>query len=207
MRNPFFFLTILRPSPLNFDLLPVTSPLRLSFSLLDVFATLVDVGGAPVPEFADGYSLLPLVGAPSTDAHRTRPPWVAAMAACDSLNAAQFMLRQGDWKMIAYAVAGNDTRFPPQLFNVTADPWEMHNVAAAHVALVTEMDATLRTAIDYPTVMAEYEAQGREWGHRWVDEVGNGESGGPTWRDLLHSAFYNFTAGDEAKFEAWLAGK
>lgn len=57
-------------------------------SLLDVFATFVDVGGAAPPGFADGYSLLPVVGAASND-KRPRPDHVAAMAASDSLNAGQ----------------------------------------------------------------------------------------------------------------------
>jgi arylsulfatase A-like enzyme len=129
------------------------------------------------------------------------------MAACDSLNAAQFMLREGDWKAIYYAVAGDDARFPPQLFNVSSDPWEMHDVAAAHPNVVASMDITLRGAIDYPRVMLEYEAQGREWGQRWTAAIGTGQDGTPGWRALLHSAFANFTAGDEAKFEGWLAGK
>eukprot|EP01043_Picozoa_sp_COSAG02_P013434 COSAG02_NODE_538_length_20609_cov_7.009703_3_plen_86_part_00 len=38
------------------------------------------------------YSLLPVVEASSNDDKARRPPYVAAMAACDSLNAGQFML-------------------------------------------------------------------------------------------------------------------
>lgn len=38
------------------------------------------------------YSLLPVVGASSHDDKARRPPYIAAMAACDSLNAGQFML-------------------------------------------------------------------------------------------------------------------
>jgi hypothetical protein len=45
--------------------------------------------------------------------------------------------------------------FPPQLFNVDLDPWEMQNVASSNRDLVRSMDATLRVEIDYPTVMHE----------------------------------------------------
>ena len=98
-------------------------------SLLDILPTLVDVAGAAPPSYADGYSLLPLVGASSHD-RRRRPGHVAAMAACDSLNAGQFMLRQDNWKLIVYATGNNEKVFPPQLFDLKVDIWEMHNVAA-----------------------------------------------------------------------------
>ena len=43
-----------------------------------------------------------MVGASSHDDKARRPPYIAAMAACDSLNAGQFMLREGKWKLITY---------------------------------------------------------------------------------------------------------
>ena len=52
--------------------------------------------------------------------------------------------------------------FPPQLFDLSVDLWEMHNVAAANPSVVARMDATLRASIDYPTVMKGYEAQGEQ---------------------------------------------
>jgi arylsulfatase A-like enzyme len=94
--------------------------------------------------FLDGYSLLPVIGASSHDRLDRRPPHVAAMAACDSLNAGQFMLRQGKWKLITYATAASPRAFPPQLFDLEADMWEMHDVAASNPAIVSSMDATLR---------------------------------------------------------------
>lgn len=167
-------------------------------SLLDVFATFVDVAGAVPPAFADGYSLLPLLGAPSHDT-RKRPPFVAAMAACDSLNAGQFMLREGKWKLITYATGRNPAVFPPQLFDLNADQWERDNVAANYPDVVTAMDITLRRTIDYPTVMQEYERQGHDWAGRWTAAFPN-----QGWRPLLRAAYRNFTAADEAKFVDWL---
>lgn len=169
-------------------------------SLLDVFPTFIDVGGAAPPGFSDGYSVLPLVvGAVSND-KRPRPDHVAAMAASDSLNAGQFMLRQGKWKLIAYATAASPEAFPPQLFDISTDIWEMHNVAEQNPAVVASMDAVLRAQIDYPAVMVEYEAQGRDWARRWTAAFPN-----QGWRPLLHAAYRNLSAADEAKFERWLA--
>lgn len=167
-------------------------------SLLDMFPTFVDVAGGSPPSFADGFSLLPLAGLPSHD-HRSRPPHVAAMAACDTLNAGQFMLRQGQWKLIVYATAASEAAFPPQLFDLAADPWERHNVANAHAQVVKAMDATLRAEIDYPRVMDEMEMQGREWAQRWVAAFPDGG-----WRALLRAAYRNFSATDEQKFVRWL---
>ena len=99
--------------------------------------------------FLDGYSLLPVIEASSHDRLDRRPPHVAAMAACDSLNAGQFMLRRGKWKLITYATAASPRAFPPQLFDLEADMWEMHDVAASNPAIVSSMDATLRELTSY----------------------------------------------------------
>eukprot|EP00040_Diaphanoeca_grandis_P010099 m.51727 g.51727 ORF g.51727 m.51727 type:complete len:575 (+) comp21492_c0_seq1:126-1850(+) len=167
-------------------------------SLLDVFATFVDVAGAAPPSFADGYSLLPLANHSSHD-DRVRPPYVAAMAACDSLNAGQFMLRQGNWKLITYATANNSRVYAPQLFNISADQWENHNVAGDYPDVIAAMDVILRREIDYPTVMMDYEAQGHEWGKQWTSAFPN-----EGWKPLLHSAYQNFSQSDEDKFMQWL---
>ena len=174
-------------------------------SLLDIFPTFVDVAGAAPPSFCDGYSLLPLLGLPSHD-RRIRPAHVAAMAASDSLNAGQFMLRQGRYKLIAYATAEAAAAFPPQLFDIdgdggneTGDIWEMHNIAAGHPGVVASMDKVLRTEIDYPEVMREYEAQGNAWAHRWVAAFPD-----EGWKQLLRVAWKGFTSTDEEKFLRWL---
>ena len=167
-------------------------------SLLDIFASFVDVAGAAPPSFADGFSLLPLLDIPSHDTRR-RPPHVAAMAACDSLNAGQFMLREGQWKLITYATGDNARVFPPQLFNVVADPWEMQNVAAANPDVVARMDEALRGEIDYAAVMKEYSRQGHEWATRWTAAFPN-----DGWKPLLRAAYRDFADSDEQKFAAWL---
>ena len=113
----------------------------------------------------------------------------------------QFMLRQGKWKLIAYATAASPKAFPPQLFDISTDVWEMHNVADQNPAVVASMDAVLRTQIDYPAVMKEYEAQGHDWAGRWTAAFPN-----QGWKSLLHAAYRNFSADDEAKFERWLDG-
>jgi arylsulfatase A-like enzyme len=174
-------------------------------SLLDVFPTLLDVAGVSPPLFLpalDGYSLLPLIPGVASHDHRQRPAHVAAMAASDSLNAGQFMLRKGGYKYIAYATGSNPAKFAPQLFDIGGgDIWEMDNIAASHASLCAEMDTILRSEIAYPEVMKTYEAQGHEWAHRWTAAFS-----GDRWKALLQVAYEGFTADDERKFVGWLKG-
>ena len=107
--------------------------------------------------------------------------------------------REGKWKLIAYATAGSPRIFPPQLFDLETDPWEMHNIAPSSPEVVEELDTKLRSEIDYATVMVEYEKQGHEWATRWMAAFP--EDG---WKSLLANAYHNFTDDDEKKFTAWL---
>ena len=175
-------------------------------SLLDVFPTFVDVAGAAPPSFLDGFSLLPLAGVAGSHDRRTRPAYVAAMAASDSLNAGQFMLRRGRYKLIAYATATDPAAFAPQLFDIDGnggdergDIWEMHDIAAEHPELVSSMDKALLAEIDYPAVMREYEAEGKAWARRWTAAFPN-----EGWKPLLRVAWKGFTSTDENKFMRWL---
>ncbi len=86
--------------------------------LLDVYPTLCDLLGLPVPETVEGKSLLPAL----TD----RKAKVR-----DSLFLAYRNLQRGvrtgdNWKLIKYNVQGRETT---QLFNLNQDPWEMKNLA------------------------------------------------------------------------------
>lgn len=109
------------------------------------------------------------------------------------------MQREGKWKLITYATAASSSIFPPQLFNLERDPWEMHNIAPDNPEVVVELDAKLRSEINYATVMVEYEKQGHEWATRWMAAFPR-----DGWRTLLANAYRNFTDDDEMKFMVWL---
>ena len=68
-----------------------------------------------------------------------------------------FMLRTLRHKYVHYVGA------PPQLFDLEADPEELHDLAGdpAHAALLREMEARLRAMLDPEAVDAEAEARRR----------------------------------------------
>jgi arylsulfatase A-like enzyme len=83
--------------------------------LHDVFPTLCELGGVPVPNEVEGRSLLPAIRRPGTVLR-------------DSLFLAYRDLQRGittgEWKLIRYRMG---TPRPAQLFHLRKDPQEMHN--------------------------------------------------------------------------------
>ena len=101
---------------------------------------------------------------------------------------------------MTYATGLNARVFPPQLFDIDGgDLWEMHNIADKHPDVVQSMDKVLRSEINYPSVMRDYEAQGKDWAHRWMASYSVDE-----WHALLRVAYKGFDEGDMAKFVNWI---
>lgn len=111
-------------------------------SLIDLFPTLLEMGGLKPPSGIDGESLMPLLTGRS---ERSRN-WAYAMYSGSSANTSMFMLRDGDWKYIAYPGYG------PQLFNLREDPDEIRNFATRRPEVVRAMDRKLRAVADYDEV-------------------------------------------------------
>lgn len=119
-------------------------------SLLDVWPTLAELVGIAAPPQARGYSLAPYMALePRTTG--THPDYVVGEFFAENSNTGAFMLRQGDFKYIAYGHS-----FPwfasyhPQLFNVSADPLEKTDLAATLPDVVAAMDQLLITALGQP---------------------------------------------------------
>ncbi|MDQ1255937.1 MAG: hypothetical protein QG656_531 [Candidatus Hydrogenedentes bacterium] len=102
--------------------------------LLDVYPSLCELAGLDIPASVDGKSLAPMLRDPKA-------------AGRESVHLAyrdfQRGVRQGDYKLIEYAVNGQRTT---QLFNIEADPWELTNLAndPAHAETVTRLRTELR---------------------------------------------------------------
>lgn len=100
--------------------------------LFDIFPTVCDLAGVPVPSGLDGRSQASVI----TDG-ATAPRDTILLAYKD----VQRAVRRGDWKLIRYPKVD-----VTQLFNLRDDPDEMHNLAddPGHAGKVSEMMALLR---------------------------------------------------------------
>ena len=113
--------------------------------LFDLFPTLCELTGTPIPASVEGRSLVPALAHP-------------ALSLRDSLYFAytdtQRAVKDREFKLIEYVIQGRRT--VTQLFRLTDDPWEQHNLAgqAEHAGTL----ARLRTEL------------GR-WRDAWEDEA------------------------------------
>ena len=173
-------------------------------SLVDIYPTLMDLVGRPTPAGLDGHSLMPeLTGRPSQ-----RPDWVLSEYHDTTCNTGSFMIRRGDWKYIAYP------GYEPMLFDLQADPDEVRNLAVARPELVRQMDALLRSVVDYPAVDAKVKAYDRASFAAWRAEMK--AKGAGKYEEMMAKIFSGnegvrpenlkpWTAEDEARIEKWLS--
>jgi len=153
-------------------------------SLIDLMPTFLEIAGAsmppkttapggrdPNPEAVDGDSLVRLLkhGDAAAASHRDH---VVSQFHGENLAMSWYMVRQGDLK---YVVWGTGEEHLPQLFNLTADPDEWSNLADPtvdpshyhrHQQSGKDMDALLRTYIDYPSItreVAQYNLNMARW--------------------------------------------
>ena len=102
--------------------------------LYDIFPTLCELTGLPVPDSVEGQSLRPVLGD-----HCASIRNVLHFA----YKGVQRGVRKGNHKLIQYSVDGERTT---QLFDLAADPLELDNLAADpdHADLVADMENELR---------------------------------------------------------------
>ncbi len=110
---------------------PSGARVRTPVNLLDVQATIFECVGAERPSTWRG---TPLQKLPSNDDERI----VFAEYHGHGTRSGAFMVRRGRWKLIYYMAA------PHQLFDLTNDPEELHNLAEEMPQQVKELEAELR---------------------------------------------------------------
>ncbi len=116
--------------------------------LIDIMATVVDVGGASYPTRFNGKAITPMEGRSLAPAFANRPIDREAIFWEHEGNAA---VRVGDWKLVRLGRTG-----PWELYDLKSDRTELHNLAAAQPERVKELSATWESwavrahAIPYP---------------------------------------------------------
>ncbi|KAM6965170.1 arylsulfatase K [Aplochiton taeniatus] len=139
-------------------------------SLVDIYPTVLDITDTPAPGGLSGHSLLPLLSKPGSRRTQSHPDWVLSEYHGCNANASTYMLRSDRWKFIAYA---DGLSIPSQLFNLTLDKEELHNVASKFPDVCGHYDKMLRSIVDYPQVSEAVRLYNKQEFMAWRKSLGD----------------------------------
>jgi arylsulfatase A-like enzyme len=133
--------------------LPPTHPRHVSGAVIDemvrvvdIFPTLLDAVGEPIPEDIDGRSLLPLLDGsergPRTAYGETGRSFgiVDPERHFEGVAGKHRMIRTAEWKLVHVPTPGGGE---DRLYDLRSDPGEMNDVAAAHPRVLAKFRAQL----------------------------------------------------------------
>lgn len=157
-------------------------------SLIDLRPTLAELAGAPAAGDLDGRSLGEALRGGSLEAQP-----VLAQYHSNMMCTGGFMLREGDWKYVAYA------GYPSQLFHLADDPDELHNLADAASGKAAEMDRKLRERVDIEHVDRLAKTEDRQCFRAWRKSIPDAE-----YRAALEKLWHGFDDAHAARIDGWL---
>ncbi|XP_068103842.1 arylsulfatase K isoform X2 [Hyperolius riggenbachi] len=143
-------------------------------SLVDLYPTMLEIAGIPVPQAISGYSLMPLLlsSKSQNEIHSSpnwHPNWALSQFHGSDVNASTYMLRDGHWKYLTYS---DGDSVPPQLFDLSADPDELRNVAHLYPETVRFMENKITSIIDYKKVSEAVHRYNKEQFIGWRASLG-----------------------------------
>lgn len=142
-------------------------------SLVDLYPTVLDIAGIPPEGNLSGHSLFPLLFKSSAFPKKQHPDWVLSEYHGCNVNASTYMLRSGKWKYITYS---DGLSVPPQLFDLTLDKEELHNVVLKFPEVTVHLDKLLRSIVDYPKVSTAVHLYNKKAFGAWRDSLGRNYS-------------------------------
>ena len=159
--------------------------------------------GVNIPSGLAGSSLLPLAngaGDPS------RKDFITAQYHSVFSVTGEFMIRQGDVKLIADGKNQFDWEYPTQLFNLSRDPWELHDIAASNPAQVARLTALLEADMGGQGAMQAIDARCKEVQRDLFTDFVYTPAGGASGCQKFFAGLYgsDFNASDAVKVAQWL---
>ena len=173
-------------------------------SLIDLCPTLMEMGDLPPRPGLDGESLIPLA---TGKTNNSRDMAYACFMGC-TLNTSGFMLRKGRWKYVVYS------GYPSQLFDMTADPGELHDLSAQRPEVVRRLDTDLRALVDYEKTHRDWQSYCKAAFRQWRRQAKRGLyidgdyalEGSPSndyWK-IMDNCFTGYNQDDEQIVNNWL---
>uniref|UniRef100_A0A8C5U8I1 Arylsulfatase K n=1 Tax=Malurus cyaneus samueli TaxID=2593467 RepID=A0A8C5U8I1_9PASS len=150
----------------------------------------------PVPQNLSGYSLIPLLrekAGSEVSPREHRPSWVLSEFHGCNVNSSVYMLRAGKWKYIAYS---DGSSVLPQLFDLTADPDELTNVAIKFPVTVRSLDKILLSLVNYPKVSFSVQEYNKQQFISWKQSLGHNYS-----RIIANLRWHQDWLKDQKKYE------
>ncbi|XP_067171485.1 arylsulfatase K isoform X2 [Apteryx mantelli] len=145
-------------------------------SLVDIYPTMLDIARIPAPQNLSGYSLMPLLLEMAEDevsSRRPRPLWVLSEFHGCNVNSSTYMLRTDKWKYITYS---DGHSVLPQLFDLSADPDELKNVAMKFPVVAHSLDKILHSIVNYPKVSSSVQEYNKRQFISWKQSLGQNYS-------------------------------
>uniref|UniRef100_A0A3B4AH56 Arylsulfatase K n=2 Tax=Periophthalmus magnuspinnatus TaxID=409849 RepID=A0A3B4AH56_9GOBI len=142
-------------------------------SLVDLYPSILKIADISIPANLSGYSLLPFMSKSYGFLKHQHPDWIFSEYHGCNANASTYMLRTGHWKYITYS---DGQQLSPQLFDLSRDPEELHNVILKFPDVRAHLDKVLYSIVSYPLVSASVHEYNKKSFTSWRNSLGGNYS-------------------------------
>eukprot|EP01084_Bolivina_argentea_P098730 177433_1 len=169
-------------------------------SLVDMFPTFLEIANVSredkiYPKNLNGYSLVPFW---NNNVFNDRPDYAFSEYHGEDTNTAQFMIRQGNYKLIVYATNAPFESYKPKLFDVVNDEYEYNDLADKYPDIVKNMTDVLQGIVgDYNQVDKICQDEGKTNYLRWKSNYSD------NWKQMMNWTYIGITDSDITHIDEW----